>query len=425
MPEKAFRAGEVYLPTRGQDLSKWSVVACDQFTSQPEYWEAVAAYVGDAPSTLHITLPEIYLDKPGVDARIGKINRTMEAYLREQVIASAGERYLYVERIQRDGVCRRGLMGVVDLEQYDYLPSSRSLIRATEGTVLERIPPRVRVRENAALELPHIMLLIDDPENTVLGPVAQRADGLEIAYDFSLMQQSGALRGRFVDEQGAADVDAALAKLADPDAFYEKYGVEDKGVLLFAVGDGNHSLATAKECYERLKKTLPQDQWENHPARWALVEVVNVHDPALQFEPIHRVVFDVDPAALLARLRTFYDVSETPGAGQPITYCCASGSGALWVKNPISNLPVGTLQFFIDAYCKEAGGRVDYIHGDDVVRDLGCAPGNIGFLLPPMEKRDLFRTVLLDGALPRKTFSMGHAWDKRFYLESRKIQKEE
>jgi len=424
MPNTAFYPGEIYLPNAENDYSKWSVVACDQFTSQPEYWEEVSAFVGDAPSTLKITLPEIYLEQDGVDERIAKINAAMDEYLKSEILKSAGSRYIYVERTQRDGVCRRGLMGVVDLEEYNYLPGSTSLIRATEGTVLERIPPRVRVRENAALEIPHIMLLIDDPEKSVIEPLTDAAADMDVAYDFTLMQQSGSIKGYFVDDKNAAAIGSALEKLADPAVCTEKYGVSDKGVLLFAVGDGNHSLATAKECYERIKKTISAEEAAVHPARYALVEVVNVHDEALQFEPIHRVVFDIDPNELICALGKFYDVSlEACEGAQSFEYCCANSSGTLWIKNPRSNLAVGTLQIFLDDYLKKNGGRIDYIHGDNVVNELGTQPGNIGFLLPPMSKEDLFKTVLIDGALPRKTFSMGHAWDKRFYLETRRITK--
>lgn len=424
MSNIGFYAGEVYLPDEKNDLSKWSVVACDQFTSQPEYWDEVSDYVGDAPSTLKITLPEIYLEQDGVDERIKKINDTMDAYLKNGVLKSVGSKYIYVERTQRDGVCRRGLMGVVDLEEYNYLPGSKSLIRATEGTVLERIPPRVRVREHAALELPHIMLLIDDPEKTVIEPLSDSADTMDVAYDFTLMQSSGSIKGYFVDDDKAAAIGNALEKLADADVCASKYGVSDKGVLLFAVGDGNHSLATAKECYERIKKTLSKEEAAVHPARYALVEVVNVHDAALQFEPIHRVIFDIDADKLLAKLREYYKISDIPVDGaQSFEYCSANGAGTLWIENPKSNLAVGSLQMFLDEYLKANGGRIDYIHGDDVVNELGCQPGNIGFLLPPMAKEDLFKTVLIDGALPRKTFSMGHAWDKRFYLETRRITK--
>ena len=423
MSKNVFQPGEVLLPNSNCDLSKWSVVACDQFTSQPEYWDEVSATVGDAPSTLKITLPEIYLESDNVDEYISKINAEMDNYVANGVLESTGSKYIYIQRTQRDGVCRHGIIGVVDLEEYNYLPGSQSLIRATEGTVLERIPPRVRVRENACLELPHIMLLIDDPDKTVIEPVKDKAHNLSCAYSFPLMQDSGSIKGYFVDESTAKTIDGAIQALADPEIFEKKYGSIDNGILLFAVGDGNHSLATAKECYERVKKTLSEEDAKNHPARYALVEVVNIHDPALEFEPIHRVVFDVDSKDLLASLREFYSVSEIPVEGaQEIEFCSELESGKLYITNPRSNLAVGSLQIFLDTYLKGKSARIDYIHGDDVVYDLGKQKNNIGFLLPPMEKGDLFKTVLVDGALPRKTFSMGHAWDKRFYLECRKIK---
>ncbi len=414
---KVLTTGKILLP-KDADLSKWSVVACDQYTSQPEYWSEVEAYVGDAPSTLHITLPEIYLEGDDVAARIESINANMESYIKENILKEIDGKYIYVERTQRDGVVRHGLMGIVDLEAYDYRKGSQTAIRATEGTVLERIPPRVRVREKASLELPHIMLLIDDADLTVIEPLDKEKETFDIAYDFKLMQDSGSIRGYVVDDKAAARIDAAIAKLADKDGFHKKYNVsEDKGVLLFAVGDGNHSLATAKECYERIKAKIGDDA-KNHPARYALVEVTNVHDKALEFEPIHRVVFDVDPDKMMAELAKYYELGTE---GQGFVAVIGNEKREIFVKNAPTNLAVGTLQRFIDDYIEKNGGRVDYIHGDDVVEELSKAPTNIGFLLPPMAKEELFPTVILDGALPRKTFSMGHAYDKRFYLEARKI----
>lgn len=422
MNQIGFKAGDLLLP-KAADLTKWSVVACDQYTSQPDYWEGVEKLVGDAPSSLGIILPEARLGAADVEERIAAINRRMEEYRTGDVFAAWPSRYLYLERTQRDGAVRRGLMGIIDLEQYDYRPGSRSLVRATEGTVLERIPPRVKVRENAPLEIPHVMLLVDDREKTLLEPLAARTGELEKVYDFPLMMDSGHLRGWLLDDRGAARVEEALSALADPEAFDEKYHVSDKGVLLFAVGDGNHSLATAKACWDALKGSLTDEERENHPARWALVEVVNLHDDALVFEPIHRVLFEVDPEDLLARLSREHQVEEgAEGPGQLLRWVSPRGEGALRVLDPDSNLPVGTLQRFLDRYLAETGGRVDYVHGDDVARRLGAQPGSMAFLLPPMAKEELFPTVILDGVLPRKTFSMGHAWDKRFYLEARKIR---
>ncbi len=421
MQNRVFSPGAVLLPSKNTDMEKWSVVACDQYTSEPEYWSAVSSFVGDSPSTLHVTLPEIYLESGDTTERISAINSNMNDYISSEVFSPAVSKYIYVERTQRDGKVRRGLMGVVDLMEYDYLPTSQTKIRATEGTVISRIPPRVRVRENAPLELPHIMLLIDDREKSVIEPLADITSKLSVAYDFPLMQDSGSIRGFFVNEEEEKRIDAALALLGDKDVFEKKYGVSGKGVLQFAVGDGNHSLATAKECFNRIKETLPESEWETHPARYALVELVNLHDSALEFDAIHRVVFDVNPEHLLAALAEQYELSEN--AEQTFEVITASGKKTIGVANPSSNLTVGTLQKFLDKYIDENGGRIDYIHGADVVERLGSEPGNIGFLLPIIEKNDLFPTVIRDGVLPRKAFSMGHAWDKRFYLEARRISK--
>jgi len=420
MNNKAFSSGDVLLPKKGVDMSKWSVVACDQYTSEPEYWSSVSSYVGDAPSTLKLTFPEIYLEDGDGAERISNINATMNSYLADGVFEGCGKRYIFVERTQRNGRVRRGLMGVVDLEEYDYNKGSQSKIRATEGTVLERIPPRVRIRENAPLELPHIMLLIDDREKSVIEPLISIKDTFDVAYDFTLMEDSGSIKGYFVSDTEASRIDAALAVLADENEFNKKYGVEGKGVLQYAVGDGNHSLATAKECWRRVKETLPESEQACHPARFALCELVNLHDEALDFEPIHRVVFDIDTDNFEKELAKFYELSDN--AEQSFVMVTGEGEKKIGIKNPKSNLTVGSLQKFIDEYLKTNGGRVDYIHGDEVVKRLGSEKGNAGFLLPAIAKNDLFPTVIRDGVLPRKAFSMGHAWDKRFYLEARTIK---
>ena len=310
---------------------------------------------------------------------------------------------------------------MVDLEDYSYEKGSQTLIRATEGTVLERIPPRVKVRENASLELPHIMLLIDDEKKEIIEGLTSKVAEDDVVYDFDLMQNGGHIKGYKVPDNLINDIFGGLENLAKKEVFEEKYQVKDKGVLLFSVGDGNHSLATAKACYENLKKVLPKEEYENHPARYALVEIVNLHSDALEFEPIHRVVFGVNPEHMIEELGKYYEISESP-EGQRIEYVYNGVDKVIYIKNPKSNLAVGSLQMFIDEYIKENGGKVDYIHGDDVTKELGSKEGNIGFLLPNMKKTDLFKTVILDGALPRKTFSMGHSYDKRYYLEARKIK---
>ncbi|WP_295579166.1 DUF1015 domain-containing protein [uncultured Oscillibacter sp.] len=416
-----FYPADILLP-READMTKWAVVACDQFTSQPEYWQAVADTVGDAPSTLRLILPEAGLSGPEVERDIAAINGAMEDYLARDLFRTLPESLLYIQRTQSDGRVRRGLIGMVDLEQYDFTPGSGALIRATEGTVLSRIPPRVRVRRNAPLELPHVMLLIDDPDRTVIEPLDPA--GMEPLYDFALQQGGGHLRGwRLTAEQTDA-VAAALAGLCTPAEMERKYGLGGAAPLLFAVGDGNHSLATAKQCYEDLKKVTPEEQWADLPARYALVEVVNNHDDALRFEPIHRVLFHVDPEAFLAAFRAAYpDACEGQGEGHVLECVWAGHDRYLTVPNPAVQLAVGTLQSVIDGYLQQhPEAEVDYIHGEDVTRELASRDGCMGFLLPAMEKEQLFKTVMADGVLPRKTFSMGHAQDKRYYVEARKIR---
>ena len=413
---------DILLP-RDCDMTKWAVVACDQFTSQPEYWEAADRIVGDAPSTLRLILPESKLNDPDVDKHVADINAAMEDYLARNIFKTYEASIIYIERTQSDGKVRHGLVAAVDLEQYDYTPGSGSLIRATEGTVLERIPPRVRVRKDAPIELPHVMLLIDDPDRTCIEPITAAVDSMEKVYDFDLMLGGGHLKGWRVTSEQADTLAAALAGLMDSTVQQTRYGLDSAAPLLFAVGDGNHSLATAKTCYENLKKVTPKEDWANLPARYALVEIVNLHDDALEFEAIHRVVFHVEPEKFLAAFRKAYpDAYEGKGEGHTIEIVWEGHDAFYTVPHPAVQLPVGTLQNFLDIYLKENGGEVDYIHGDDVTKELGSKPGNMGFLLPAMGKDQLFKTVMADGVLPRKTFSMGHAEDKRYYVEGRKIR---
>jgi hypothetical protein len=423
--------GEIQLPRPGLDLSKWAVIACDQFTSEPEYWRQAEEIVGAAPSTLNLILPEVYLDAPGEAERIQRTQANMRAYL-EQGIFQTHDGLILVER-QAEGRTRRGLILALDLECYDFTKGSQTLIRATEGTILERIPPRVRIREGALLELPHILVLIDDPRRSVIEPLAARKHDLALLYDTDLMLGSGHVSARAVDPSGEEQAVAALRALASPAAFQARYGVaDDHGVLLFAMGDGNHSLATAKTIWEKIKPTAGP----NHPARYALVEIENVHDEGLVFEPIHRVVFDVQEDLRAALERHCGAVDLTPvsademvrqvnahsGPGQAVGLVTPQGCAVLTFQRPASNLPVGTLQAFLDAWLKEGkAAKIDYVHGSDVVLRLGAQPRNAGFYLPGMAKDDLFKTVILDGALPRKTFSMGEAREKRFYLEARRI----
>lgn len=413
---------DILLP-RDADMTKWAVVACDQFTSQPEYWEEVDRIAGAAPSALRLILPESKLNDANVEEHIADINRAMEDYLARDIFKTYPDSVFYIERTQSDGTVRHGLIAACDLEQYDYTPGSGSLIRATEGTVLERIPPRVRVRKDAPVELPHVMLLVDDPGHTCIEPITGETNTMDALYDFDLMMKGGHLKGWKLTDAQIDRLANALTALTTPEELEAKYALTGIAPLLFAVGDGNHSLATAKTCYENLKKVLPAEELAHHPARYALVEIENLHDDALQFEAIHRVVFDVDPAALLEAFKAYYPgAHEGEGEGHTIAYTYEGHTGCITVPNPKVQLAVGTLQGFLDAYLKEHGGEVDYIHGDTITDELGSKPGNIGFKLPAMGKDQFFKTVIADGVLPRKTFSMGHAEDKRYYVEGRKIR---
>lgn len=400
---------DILLP-KDTDMTKWSVVACDQYTSQPEYWEDVKNTVADNVSTYNLVLPELYLNGNDVDEQIKNINANMQKYVENGVFTEYKNSFIYVERTLNNGKVRKGIVGAIDLENYKFEPGNNAMIRATEGTVLERIPPRVKVRENACLELPHVMLLIDDADDLLFGSIDNTK--LERVYDFDLMKESGHLCGWRI-----TDCENIAYKLAE---LYEK-NYEQNNTMLYAVGDGNHSLATAKACWENVKKSGADV--ENHPARYALVEIENIHDLALDFEPIHRILFGCDADDLLKELDIYCGISETGSENdQQISSVVKGKATKLYIKNPTSNLAVGTLQNFLDKYIEKTNCIIDYIHGDDVVADLSMQDNSIGFLLPSMEKSDLFKTIITDGILPRKTFSMGEACDKRFYAEARKIK---
>ena len=417
MRKTGLSAADILLPAKG-NYETWAVVACDQFTSQPEYWERVEEIVGDDPSTLRIILPEAQLSDGHTEEHIAKINDTMKEYQETGVFTEYPDSMIYLERVQSDGRIRRGLIGKIDLEEYDYSPDSSSLVRATEGTVLDRIPPRQAVRRNASLELPHIMLLIDDPDNTVIGPLSSCDN---VLYDFDLMERGGHAKAFLLNEDQKEKASLALEALAE-------------SPLLFAVGDGNHSLASAKAHYEEEKAKAGPGSENTLLSRYALVEVVNLYDEALEFEPIHRVLFDVDAESLLNDLKAAFPGTceleqgcETCSDGCPegahlIRYAWAKGEGTICIPEPKAQLEVGTLQGFLDEYLKEKGGRIDYVHGDKVTIELGKKDGCIAFLLPAMDKNDLFKSIVADGPLPRKTFSMGHAEDKRYYIEARRIK---
>lgn len=414
-----FKRGNILLP-KNADMTKWSVVACDQYTSEPDYWKDVENIVGESPSTLNLTLPEIYLEESDVEDRIKKINSNMEKLINEDFFKEYKDSMIYLERTQADGKVREGLMGIVDLEDYSYEKGSQTLIRATEKTVIERIPPRVKVRENALLELPHIMILIDDEKKTIIESLKNKVTENDKVYDFDLMKNGGHIKGYLLNEEAMNSVDEGLLNLMDKDYFETKYNVKDKGILLFAMGDGNHSLATAKACYENLKKEIGEEAL-NSKARYALVELVNLHSDALEFEAINRVIFNTDSNKLLNTLKEYYTINKE-GNGQRVRVITENIDEDWFIENPKSNIAVGSIQMFLDEYLKENEGKIDYIHGENITKELGSKTGNVGFIFDAMEKGDLFKTVILDGALPRKTFSMGHANDKRYYLEARKIK---
>ena len=406
----------ILLPNKNIDLEKWTVIACDQYTSDKNYWDNVEDFVSTSPSTLRLTLPEIYLEEDTFK-RINNINNTMLEYLNNNIFTEYKDTMFYIERTLSNNKIRKGIITAIDLEEYDFKEGSNSLIRATEKTIIERIPPRVKIRENASLELPHIMLLIDDKEKDIIENI--NTSNLDKLYDFELMNNSGHIKGYKLDEEEINKINLKLDKYLDKETFNKKYNTNNKDVLLFAVGDGNHSLATAKTCYENIKQTMSKEEYLNHPSRYALVEIVNLHSNSLEFEPIHRVVFNVDIDDILNKLNNYYEINET-GEGQAFKIITKDEEKTLYIKNPKSNLSVGSIQIFLDEYLKDKTSKIDYIHEEKAVKKL-ITENNIGFIFDTIDKNELFKTVILDGSLPRKTFSMGISNDKRFYLESRKI----
>lgn len=439
----ALQVPSVLLPRPGIDLQRWAVIACDQYTSEPDYWDKVAKLTAGHPSTLELTFPEVYLEEQDGEQRIAAINKAMARYLADGTLAPQPQGFVLLDRQTAHAPSRKGLMVALDLEHYDYRTGATSLIRATEGTILDRLPPRIKVRQNASIELPHIMVLIDDPGQTVIEPLF--AQQRELLYDTELMLGGGHLRGWLIDDAASLQqVAAALAKLIEPSTFNARYGVSGQAPVLYAMGDGNHSFATAKAIWEQLKaEAADPAAIMQHPARYALVELVNLHDPGLEFEAIHRVLFGAELEPLTAAMSDFFaaqgsTLRRIDCAGQPelaiaqeqadrdgnqlIPFVAAGRCGLLVIEQPRLQLTVASLQAFLDSYlAKQPGVKIDYIHGDEAVASLGARPGNIGFTLPALSKHELFKTIILDGALPRKTFSMGEADEKRFYLECRRI----
>ena len=410
-----FQAAELLIP-REDLLADWAVIACDQFTSQPEYWREVREQVGDKPSAYHIIFPEAELGKDE-QARTASINDHMRRYLGGDVFRRFPDAYVYVERRLFDGSVRRGVVGMIDLEDYDYQSDAASAVRATEQTVVVRIPPRVRIRRDAALETSHVMLLMDDASGRVLDSLEEKKAALPKVYDFQLMQGGDAVTGRLVQGADARALDAALdAYEAETRARFAETG---KAPLLYAVGDGNHSLAAAKTCWEALKAARPELKGTRHPARYAMVELQNIRDNCQKFEPIHRLLTNVSVNKILFAAK---DICG-PG-GFAVDWQAGERQGTLFLSKELGSLPVAILQPLLDRALSETGGSIDYIHEEETAMRLARRVGAIAFLLPKISKADFFRGIVMDGVLPRKTFSMGHAWEKRYYLECRRITEE-
>ena len=418
---RVFSPAEILLP-RGCEMTKWSVVACDQHTSEPEYWDRVERFVGEAPSTYNMMLPEHRYREAGFPERAAAVRRHMREYLDGGRFRAYPNSYVYIERRLANGAVRRGLMGKLDLEQYDSAPKAKTLIRSTEGVVPDKLPARILLREGAPLEMSHVMVFVDDPKETLIEPLTGQKDSFEPLYDFPLMEGGGHIRGWRLSAPAAAGVEAAIDRLLNAESFSRRYDAEGESVLIFAIGDGNHSLSSAKACWEKLKPTLSPAQRRTHPARFALVELVNIMDEAETFEPIHRVLFELDPETVLrAVLNGMEGAVPGEGEGPQLRWLYAGREGIITLTKPKSPLAVGDFTAFIDAFLAQNGGRIDYVHEERVCRELAQKPGTISFLMPELDKTRFFRSIIKGGALPRKTFSMGHSEDKRYYLECRRI----
>jgi len=436
---------DIMLPKPSVDMSKWSVIACDQYTSEPEYWDKVVSIIGDAASTYNLILPEVFLETPKENAVIESIKANMAKYMAEDILVKQKPGFVLLDRKTEVVPSRKGLMVALDLEHYSYEKGSTTLMRATEGTILARLPPRVRVREAASMELPHIMVLIDDPGCTVIEPLFNQ--NLPKVYDFDLMCNGGHLTGYSVNNPVQIEqIAAAIANLADPDVYSKKYNVpapEKDNILLYAMGDGNHSFATAKLHWQKTKeKAEDKVAIMDHPARYAMVELVNIHDKGLEFEGIHRVVFNAGADQMFKSMKDWFasrgitltkdtvgSVDEAIKAAEKsnndahkIAYITPAGPGVLTVAKPTKNLETASLQEFLDVFLAEnKSSKIDYVHGVQATSTLGAKPDNVGFFCPSIAKDTFFRTIIMDGAFPRKTFSMGESDEKRFYAEVRKI----
>ena len=407
MTNTAFLPADILLPD-GVDMTLWSVIACDQFSSELTYWDRVEKTVGTNPSALKLIVPEAQLDTTDTVDRAFKAGEEMQAYIKSGLFKTLSQSFIYLERTLSDGSMRRGLVGMIDLEAYDYRPGSTSVIRASEGTILSRLPARMEIRKRALLEMPHIMALIDDKDRQVIETLAKRTDKLEPVYDFKLMEGGGSIKGWRVSGDESSALSARLASLFLGSSVH------------IIIGDGNHSLAAAKDYWSTVKTTLDENAWDGHPARYALVELNNVYDPAIRFEAIHRFVSGIQPESLIDALQKLFNGGT--GREYAFEWVSADGTGQITARAASIGSMIEKLQVFLDEYLTQNGGGIDYIHGDQSLKKLAEAERSVGLLLPPMDKTEFFTTVINGGVFPKKSFSIGEAQDKRYYLECRAIR---
>ena len=429
--ELGVKIPKIPLP-KNLDIKTWATIACDQYTQDKDYWKQVYSIVGSKPSTVKITFPEVYLGEPGRKERIQKIKKEMDSYVKQGVFAQPEEECIYIERKTKYGRVRHGLIVAIDLDTYEWKPFSKSLIRATEATIVERIPPRMEIRKEAIIETPHIMLLVNDPNHILVEGIGNLVKNKKSKplYQGELMMNSGSITGWAVSNEFDIEyLRVSLQKIAEANT--EK----DGSIFLFAVGDGNHSLATAKATWEEYKKTHPFET--NCKMKYALIEIVNIYDTGLTFEPIHRVLFDIDPDALIEFmgnslggesqfLNNFEELKyKVDNSKSDFGFVFSKNGRTQYVlmKTNIKELPISQLQPAIDqflVYCNKKG-NIDFIHGAEELMKLGSQIGITGIYLPPIDKDSFFATISGKGPLPRKSFSMGEADEKRFYLECRQI----
>ena len=416
--DKIFSAGEILLP-HNEAMPLWSVIACDQYSSRPDYWEDVENRVGDQPSTLKLMIPEAFLETRDPSKLREQIKTTMNEYLNGDVFRTIKDSYIYVERDMTVGEKRRGIMGLMDLEEYNFRKGSVSSIRSTEGTVESRLPARVELRKEASIELPHVVLFIDDPDNIVFSSL-ETGDEL---YNFDLMDGGGHIIGKQISGKGAEKLDSALSDLWSRENLEKRYGPHDGGYARMAVGDGNHSLAAARLCWEEIKANLSPEEQKNHPARFALVELVNIHDKSIQFQPIHRLISKTDPSAFLNEAKEYFsNISKGSENQRELTLYAGNESASASISGYTVGEIIALAQKFCENYMENHGGEIDYIHDDDALISLSSKENSCGILLPTIRKDELFGSIIKSGPFPAKSFSIGPAKDKRYYLECRKIK---